>query len=294
MGKKASPAAALVALFFVLVLFSGIIMEGLLLIVLIGGGVAAFLFYNKKKNAAFRGAEVFPGSTQSEPARSYQPPKISQYWDDIRHDVPISSLFNIVYIDEKNEKTSRDVRVSYYNGSCYLQGYCLLRDDHRTFRIDRIQECFDKDTFETVTDIPGHLRSKYENSPKRILEKLYADEKNTLKILYYVSKADGQARKEERDLLASAIGELLWPKELPLDVIDKFIDKIELPSVHGFKLAVGKLKSEKPNRLHMVSDYAKRIVATQKTVHPNEKEALEYIDKKTKEVEKTARTRSAL
>ncbi|MDY0164515.1 WYL domain-containing protein [Desulfobotulus sp.] len=278
----------LVALFFMVVFFSAITQEGFFLVVLTVGGIAAFFFYNKKKPAP-RDADPFPGDTESTPEKKYHPPAISRYWDDIHHDVPVNSLLNIVYIDEKNEKTTRDIGVSYYDGSCYLQGHCHLRGAYRTFRIDRIQECFDIDTFETVTDIPGHLRRKYESSPKRILEKLYADEKNTLKVLYYVSKADGQTRREERDLLISAIEEMLWPKALPHAVIDKFIDKIELPSTHGFKLAVGKLKNEKPDSLPMVSDYAKRIVSTQKSIHPNEKEALDYIDKKIKEEEKRAK-----
>nr|WP_303649898.1 WYL domain-containing protein [Desulfobotulus pelophilus] len=261
-------------------------MEGLLIIVLIGGGVAAFFFYNKKKEVTPQDADPFSGYTQSEPTRSYQPPKITRYWDDVHHDIPVDSLLNIVYVNGKDEKTSRDVEIRYYDGGCYLQGHCHLRSAYRTFRIDRIQECFDVETFETVTDIPGHLRSKYEKSPKRILEKFYDDEKNTLKILYYVSKADGQTRREERIILASAIDELLWPTALPPDLIDKFINKIELVSVHGFKLAVGKLKNENPDRLSMVFDYAGRIVATQKSIHPNEKEALEYIDKKIKETKK--------
>ena len=65
---------------------------------------------------------------------------------------------HINYIDSKGEETERDIIVKKYN-SRYIQAFCLLRREQRTFKIGSIVSCYDPDTGEVIDDIKEYLKS---------------------------------------------------------------------------------------------------------------------------------------
>ncbi|WP_408583444.1 WYL domain-containing protein [Paraburkholderia tropica] len=72
---------------------------------------------------------------------------------------PISEL-RIAYIDANGEASERDIavfRVDLRSG--FIEAYCHLRNDRRSFYIDRIQSACDLSTGEIVEDVGSHLRS---------------------------------------------------------------------------------------------------------------------------------------
>ena len=97
-----------------------------------------------------------------------------------------------------------------------------------------------------------------------------------------MGKADGQLRAAEREIICAAIRSVSKNKILTDDDISKFINKLEVPSMHGFKLAFGRVCKTYPKQTPTIYSIAQKIVDTQKTVHANEAEALEYMEKKMK------------
>lgn len=71
---------------------------------------------------------------------------------------------HISYVDLKGSKTERDIIVKKYN-SRYIQAFCLLRREQRTFKIGSIISCYDSNTGEVIDDIKEYLKF---NSIKKI------------------------------------------------------------------------------------------------------------------------------
>ena len=84
-----------------------------------------------------------------QPRHDYSPPPVERYWECIE-EVPLKARLRLMYKNAKSEVSSRTIQISRYDGSCYLRGFCEYRNESRTFRIDRIQECIDEDTGEVV------------------------------------------------------------------------------------------------------------------------------------------------
>jgi hypothetical protein len=64
---------------------------------------------------------------------------------------------------------------------------------------------------------------------------------------------------------------------LTKDMIEKLTDNLDDLSVTAFKQAVSRLSKQSGEPQSLVLDAAEQMIATQKTVHAVEKEALEYM-----------------
>lgn len=210
---------------------------------------------------------------------SYDPPAVEHYWDTYEF-VPVHAQMHLDYISGSGESSQREVTVRDYDGSCYLRGTCHLRNEWRTFRIDRIQRCTDTETGEVIADIPKYLKQKYESSPEHIAKKLFDQNKDSILVLFYVGKADGQLRKPERDIIKEFFNSLSPGHEILDEAIDYILNSLEVPTLHSFKLAVGRVGKHNIDQLEEVNKAAIKIVATQKTINHSEKEALDYLSKK--------------
>ena len=58
--------------------------------------------------------------------------------------------------------------------------------------------CVDLDTGEIVSDVKDFLNALYEESPERTMDSLTTDYLDVAKVLFFVAKADGQFRREEK------------------------------------------------------------------------------------------------
>lgn len=194
----------------------------------------------------------------------------------------VSAHLRLEYTDAKGQTTTRNVRVREFDNSLYggiLMAICELRDAHRTFRFDRIRSCIDLDTGEIVRDVRAHLVSLYESSPDRSTELLVSDYLDALKVVYYVAKADGQYRKTEKDVVTKFVQILVRDKRITTEMIDTVLQSVAVPSIHAFKLAVGRILKGGQIDPNLLKNCCKEIVATQSTVHHSEQEALDYVEK---------------
>lgn len=201
------------------------------------------------------------------------------FWE-VAKPFPARARLQIDYLDGAGNKTVRTVdvqRFGAYGETNLLIGHCALRDATRTFRSDRIQKCIDVESGELVTDVSAHLQSKYNASPERIRDVLLIDEHDTIRVLLYVGKADGQLRVAEKIIIREACVTIAEDARLSADVIDQLLAEMEVPTLHAFKLAVGRIAKQAPAKQLFVLSTAARMVATQKSVHASEQAALNYM-----------------
>lgn len=60
-------------------------------------------------------------------------------------------MLRIEYLDSQGNTTERDIKVeSIDRSNNMINAFCFLRNRARTFRIDRIQRCYDKDSGEFI------------------------------------------------------------------------------------------------------------------------------------------------
>lgn len=201
----------------------------------------------------------------------------------------LTTHLQIDYEDADQNLSTRSVQVREFDtdlSNGIIMGHCQLRKSTRTFRIDRIKKCINLMTGEAVHDLKQHLNDLYEKSPERSIEKMKKDFLDVLKVVYFVAKSDGQCRKEEIRIIASYFGKLLNDERVTFEMTDEVLGQIDVPSLQGFKLALGRALKLDDVDTELLASCCREIVSTQKSVHPMEKEALEYIDKKIKAVKR--------
>jgi hypothetical protein len=147
----------------------------------------------------------------SSPNAAYEPDIDKDNWEgsfwEVQDPFPVKASLRIDYEDGAGKKTERVVDVRQFGIDGYgnlLIGHCLMRNATRTFRTDRIKRCIDEETGEVVDDVFAYLRAKYESSPEHARDRLYEEEYDTLRVLLYVGKADGQLRAAEKAIIRVA------------------------------------------------------------------------------------------
>ena len=161
-----------------------------------------------------------------------------------------------------------------------LIGHCNMRDATRTFRSDRIESCIDEETGEVVPDVRAYLQAKYDQSPDRTKDLLLEGEYDTLRVLLYVGKADGQLRAAEKAVIRETCIAISNDSRLTDSTIDELFVNMDVPTLQAFKLAVGRLAKRDQAAQAVVMTAAEKMVATQKAVHQAEQEALDYMKKR--------------
>ncbi len=223
------------------------------------------------------------------------------FYDEVNDYVPVYKSLKIKYKDGKNQVTKRVIQVYKFGEASFggfILAFCELREANRTFRTDRIIECMDNDTGEFIDDVSKYLMDNYYNSDdyrqlqdklKKQQEKEIQDEYyNTfiskyeivLKVLLYIVRCDGTFNHREKAIVKELFENLEKNNELLTDkLLEKIYKNFQTPSLQSFKIAVGKLISNNEYKIDLLT-ITKNIISTQKTIHHNEKEVLEYLEKK--------------
>ena len=187
---------------------------------------------------------------------------------------------SICYESGSGEVTQRGVSVTDFDEH-EIVGFCHLREQNRTFLYSRISSCVDVKTGEAIHDVNAYLQDVYKQSPRYSADLLYHNHYETLQVLLYVGKADGQLRAEERKVIAAACKVITGDVRITEDIANDLIDSVGIPSLHSFKIAVGKVaKRGNPAMMKRLLIASKTIVNTQKHVTATEQEALDYMEKR--------------
>ena len=204
------------------------------------------------------------------------------FWE-VAQPLPTNAKLRLKYTDGVGRKTERNVDVRQFGAmgpNTLLIGHCNMRDATRTFRSDRIESCIDEETGEVVTDVRAYLQTKYDQSPDHTKDLLLEGEYDTLRVLLYVGKADGQLRAAEKAVIRETCVAITNDSRLTDGSIEDLLANMDVPTLQAFKLAVGRLAKRDQAAQIVVMTAAERMVATQKSVHLAEQEALDYMKKR--------------
>jgi hypothetical protein len=204
------------------------------------------------------------------------------FWE-VTQPLPAKAKLRLKYTDGAGRKTERTVDARQFGAmgqSTLLIGHCHMRDATRTFRTDRIESCVDEETGEVVGDVRAYLQRKYDESPDKSKDLLLDGEYDTLRVLLYVGKADGQLRAAEKSVIRDTCIAITNDSRLTDSAIEKLLADMDVPTLQAFKLAVGRLAKRDQSARTVALSAAENMVATQKTVHQAEQEALDYMKKR--------------
>lgn len=221
---------------------------------------------------------------RSEGNRSTEPDPDRDNWEgafwDVQSPRNIEANLSIEYRDGAGSLTKRDIRLMKYGpweGGAILWAYCHLRQANRTFRTDRVISSVDLDTGEVIGNLEAWLDAKYQDSPDRAIEKIIETTWDAVRVLFYISKADGRLTQKERSILIDAIHSMSDHPAIDDKRIDELIQSLDVPSVTAFKQAFGRLVNENRPLAEKAVAWADSIIATEKTVAATEQEALDYL-----------------
>lgn len=224
---------------------------------------------------------------QPAPRPAPEPPQKEDSWEgsfwDASSPKPVKARLRLVYVDAAGDRSSRTVDVRQFGelpDTTLLIGRCLLRNATRTFRADRIQQCVVEDTGEIITDVTSYLRDLYNSSPEHTMQTLHETELDILKVLLFVGKADGQLRAAERLVIKDTCIALTGDSRIDDETVKELLNSMDVPTLPAFQQAIGRLSKRSDDQRRVVMAAAQAIVDTQKTVHPAEQIAIDYMQQK--------------
>lgn len=194
----------------------------------------------------------------------------------------VIATLHISYQRGTDDPTEREVSVTDFNPYS-ISGHCHLRGQYRTFRVFDIKECHDTATGAAVDkeSLPTYLYVLYQKTSRFTLESLMKPEFPVLDILVYVARADGQVRKAERAVIAAACKVFTHDMRITEAQAHDAINRTAVLSLHGFKIAVGRINKRRDETVKRKLLAATRtIIGTQNTITPGEQEALDYMAKR--------------
>ena len=244
--------------------------------------VGAMLFYlGGKKN----GRSGRSGRTQSSSGAGTDP-QGQDAWEGAFYDVPAqrssNKMVRIRYRDGSGSATERVVHVRAFEPQGrdgLVIGRCYLRNATRTFRFDRMARVVDEETGEIIPDLQKALNTEWEASPAPIMDKLFDEHRDVLKLLLYMAKADGSMRAAEVKVIAQHCAALTGDERITPELVKALLRSVDVPTIVGFTRTYNKLRRERPEVAQGAAQACKAIVATQKSVHPAEQAALDVLDK---------------
>jgi hypothetical protein len=159
----------------------------------------------------------------------------------------------IVYCDKYGEITERDIDVNYiaksdWGADYYFDASCHLRNEKRTFNVERIQQAIvDGNTVDFIQYIVNTYRNtnKYKKTLLAIKTRkiLYSDDfiGHCAVILTYIARIDGTFTRKEKTQIAAFLKELAV--DYPDVEIENYIDELAYltPTTPEYKTIVKKV-----------------------------------------------------
>lgn len=121
------------------------------------------------------------------------------------------------YSSRKEQETNRKIDVTGFD-DLYLEGYCHLRNEERTFNIEYISSCVDADSGEPIVNIQYFLREKLKDynckDTDDTLNKLLVLDRDFLLVIVYIARLSHQLRPSKKTIIAEACRQLTGDKML--------------------------------------------------------------------------------
>ena len=258
--------------------YGWLIVLGVLLAFAVGAVVARDNRWKANMRAAALNAPPLDDPSRRRPAAHFESPNvIVRAWTEIKEvkpDLPSfgtveGPAYQIEYTDADGVVTERviqlqDVRSEF--GSVYIDAYCLLARDKRTFRADRIQRLYDHRTGQPISrPIQFFLGSAAEPEPKDNGHTLVMGRARPgLAGLIWIARADGSLSDEairvildyveaRRHLPGARASELEWDRDFARRRIET-----ERPTFDNAMGAVGRMRRG-GNEAKLFRDFAEKL-----------------------------------
>lgn len=245
--------------------------------------------FDIKSLISFRiaGAKSPPGWSPSLPDEEDEPPA---------EVVPEMSIAGhsciITYLDSRGRSSIRQLtctRLEDMQGVPYLFAWCLHRQAHRRFRLDRISEVSDAVSGETLGDGPDYFARfgqwHVQDSPLNwgLSPKLYADLRAGLIVLMFLARCDKQLHDAELEVVEQ-LATAFWLRcetlaDLPLHDIVNAADRLA-PDSEAFFVALERAK-QSPMLARIIAPYMEKVIVADGRVDARElhwmRAATEYL-----------------
>lgn len=207
-------------------------------------------------------------------------------WEGSFYDVgsqrSVKKTVRVIYRDGDGVVSERvvDVRAFEPQGREGLViGRCHMRNATRTFRFDRMVRVVDEETGEVIQDLQARLNEEWEASPEPVLDALYSQHRDVLKMLLYAAKLDGAMRAAEVDVIARHCVELTGDQRITAPLVKELLAALDVPTIASFVRIYNQLRRERPEDAERAARACREIVATQKDIHPAEQAMLDALNK---------------
>jgi uncharacterized tellurite resistance protein B-like protein len=199
---------------------------------------------------------------------------------------PAKARLQIAYVDGDGKSTERTIEVIEFDNSPansktgLIMAYCEMRNARRTFRYDRITHAVDMETGEVINSIQDYLRKVWSESTAHSMEQFEEQFQGPLEILLFIARADGRLVAKERAAIIEFCRTHLPDQRVTDEQLTKSIKEVRALTLQSFKVAVGRLLKQSPDLTVELIKTGEMIVAAEKSVHPAEVEALEYLKRR--------------
>lgn len=198
----------------------------------------------------------------------------------------------ISYLDSRGRPSTRQVtctRLEEMQGGQYLFAWCMHRQAHRRFRLDRISEVSDAISGETL-GVGASYFARFgdrhvQNSPLHwgLSPKLHADLRAGLIVMMFMARCDGQVHEAELEVVEQ-LATAFWLRcetlaDLPLHDIVNAADRLA-PDSEAFFVALERAR-QSPALARIIVPYMERVMVADGRLHAHElhwmRAAAEYL-----------------
>lgn len=122
---------------------------------------------NKTSPVATPDTETSSGPDSGSPVKATEKSEFRK-WEDADGTLLVDATIHIHYKDFVGDKTERDIHVTHYHpDNGYFMGFCYLRKEKRTFKIERVIEAVDLDTGELIHGLRRFFRQHRADKKKK-------------------------------------------------------------------------------------------------------------------------------
>lgn len=208
------------------------------------------------------------------------------FWQ-VANPKPSDVTVHLIYQDANRLKTKRTVEVRGFDPDATgaFNGFCLMRNAYRTFLYERVLQAINPNTGEIISNLPNWLQDTYNNTPQGEANILATENIDLFKVLLYIAKADGRMTTKEIEVISNEIS-LILGRSISFDATKAALNMLANPSVNGYQQAVARLiTSFNSDKINNTIHAAQGILKTQKSVHPVEQSAVDYLIRKAKQIQ---------
>lgn len=196
--------------------------------------------------------------------------------------LPACGYYNITYTNRNGITTNRNISVSRVyenNGKFVVDAYCHLHASRRSFFYYRINRAVDLDTGQFVNCLAQSAMINFNDIGIQEIWNTIDNEMMGLYLLGFICCTDRRMLKRERAIIADYLKCRRPDIVLADEQLERLLKRLGMPDPRQFKRIVSDMKAAGDiSRLRDITDCAKRIVASQKTVDPLEKAAIETLE----------------